>query len=215
MKKLKLLLIYFFIAALFILTGCNSTGEIDKMRLDGYIQRGEMYFSSGGVENILKAEQQYTWAFEIDPKNPIVLLRLGNIYYIYYESYLDEGKTEMAVKYWEASYNSYDKLRKLQPDYPEPYFGLATLFYCRRQYDDGISLLKKILILKSSDIITEAAVHKELGRFYNIQEKFPEAIQEFKEYIRLDPEADDAPTIQSIINTIEKDIKNNPEEPKN
>lgn len=206
MKNLKLLILYvfaFFTLPLFIFTGCKATGEIDKIKLDGYIQRGEMYFNSGGPENILRAERQYLRAFELDPENPIVLLRLGNIYYIYYESHIDKNETEMAINYWKASYNSYDQLRKLHPDYPEPYFGLANLHYCIRQYDEGISLLMKVLELESSDIITKAAAHKELGRFYNIQEKFPDAIREFKEYVRLQPNADDTPTVQMMINTIE------------
>ena len=195
---------------LLIFAGCSS-GPTDKDRLGGYIERGDMYYDVGDLDNYLKAEDQYRRALAIDPKHPRVLIRLGQIYFIYFQNYLYFKDIKMAQDNWNYSYNCFNEALKSEPDNPEPYFGLYRLNYCIKKYDESEKLIRKVMSLPTIDIITQGEAHKELGRIYNAQEKYPEALKEFKEYLEILPEASDSDNIRLIIRTLEKGIPANTE----
>jgi len=198
------------IISLFVLIGCSG-GPSQSDKLAGYIERGDMYYEAGDFDNLLRAEHQYRRALTIDPTNGYVLFRLGNIYYIYYEHHLYRNERETAWHYWNISYNCFNEALKREPHNPDLYFGLATLNYCIKKYDEGIKLVQKVITLSSADIIVQAQAHRELGRFYNAQEKYSDALREFKEYLQILPDAPDADNIKMVIKMLEKEIKPEPE----
>lgn len=189
--------------------GCSSTKNTNLLR--GYLERGDMYYKAGGFDNYQRSENQYRHALNIDLTNIEALVSLGSIYYIYYEHYLQQEDNSTALSYLNISYNCFNQTLKHEPDYPEPYFMLARLNYCIKKYDEGIKLLQKVLTLSSADIITQAMAHRELGRLYNAQKKYPEALSEFEEYLRILPEPEDAYKIKRAIKELEKGIASSSE----
>jgi tetratricopeptide (TPR) repeat protein len=193
-----------------IFAGCAS-GVTDKDRLLGYIERGDMYYDAGDLDNYLKAEDQYRRALALDPKHPRVLAKLGEIYFIYFQNYLYFKDVKMAQDNWNYSYNCFNEAAKYDPEQPQAYFGLYRLNYCIKKYDEAERLIRKIMTLSTIDVITDGNCHKELGRLYNAQENYPEALKEFKKYLEILPEAQDADNIKLIIKTLEKGIPPNQE----
>ena len=193
------------IISVLLLIGCgSSSGNLN--RVAGYIERGDMYFGAGDFDNMLRAEDQYRRALDIDSTNVYVLLRLGDIYYLYFEHHLALKDSETALRYWNTSYNCYNEAVKNQPGNPEPYFGLARLNGRATKYDEGIKLMQKVLNLSSADIVAQAEAHRELGRFYNAQGKYADALREFKEYLQILPDARDADNVNRAIKELEKAI---------
>lgn len=195
------------ILLLLIMVSCKSTkeDEIKKEKLAGYLDRGDMYYK---IADYKRAENQYLYALSIDPENIEALIRLGNIYYVTYESYLLQKDQSKALHYWNTSFNCFNEIIKHKPDYPEPYLMMARLNYCVNKLEESIKLLKKIFSMPSADVITKAIAHKELGRAYNKQENFTEALKEFKEYLRILPDADDSDSVRLAIRMIEKNMSN-------
>lgn len=206
MRTIKVGLLIFIL----LLSSCSSSSN-NTNRLAGYIERGDMYYEAGDFDNLLRAEDQYRRAINIDPNNVYVLLRLGDVYYVYFEYYLNLKDSEKSRQCWNISYNCYTEIMKNQPDNPVPYFGLAKLNGRLMRYDEGIKLMQRVLNLSSADVIFQAEAHRELGRLYNAQDKYADALKEFKEYLLILPDAKDADNIKRAIKELEKAINTPPE----
>jgi tetratricopeptide (TPR) repeat protein len=197
-------------AIILIFAGCAS-GPSDKEKLLGYIERGDMYYDVGDLDNYQKAEDQYRRALALDPKHPRVLIKLGNIYFIYSQNYFIFKDIKMAEDYLNYSYNCFNEAIKYEPENPEPYFGLYKVYYTKGRYGDGIQAIQKLMSLPTIDIIVQGDCLKALGRLYKEQEKYSEALKEYKKYLEILPEAQDADSIRLIIKTLEKGIAPNQE----
>lgn len=91
--------------------------------------------------------------------------------------------------------NTYKKAQKINPRSYDALMGLAELSTMRNNYDLALDLYKKAMNLKSD----EAIVHKKIGDVYRLLGQGTLAIESYRMYLEMNPDASDKAQIDSYI----------------
>lgn len=187
---------------------CINPGPVQSKeeRIQGYLERGGLYFQVGDYQSYVRAEAQYRRVIDLDPTNHEAYSQLGYIYYIFYENDLWRKDFGAAHRNWTKSHNCFNESLKYKPDYGSSYIGLAMLNFCVTRYDKARARLNQALLLPSADPLLKGKAYFWLGRCYVAQEKFPEALKVFEEYLKLLPGGPKAEDVRKAIREIERNI---------
>jgi tetratricopeptide (TPR) repeat protein len=184
-----------------------SLQPLDK---SGFSAQDHYKFGLDRIESrdFQRAEFSFKKAIELDSNFGDAYVQLGFVYYILYEKEVAATKNpETLSNYYNSSYNCYTKGLKCGSKNPQAYTGIARLHEISKQFDKAITnLLKAQELTKPDDISTETIIHFELGHCYLAQEKYNEALAEYKEYLNLIPTGQEHENIETVIKEIEKQL---------
>lgn len=117
-----------------------------------------------------EAIKSYEHLVKTDPKDAVLLNKLG----VAYEVFGNDSRAE----------NAYKRAIKVDKTYASAYNNVGTVEYSRHKYSHAITWYDKTLAL-SPDMAT---VYCNLGYAYFSDKKYPEAMSAFEHAIRLDPQ---------------------------
>ncbi len=115
-------------------------------------------------------------------ENDITLVLLGEIY-------VQKGELIEAE-------NTFKRAQKINPKSYEALVGLADISTKRNNYDLALDLYQKAMLQKSD----EPVLHKKIGDVYRLLGQGALAIESYKMYLEMDPDATDKAQIESFIN---------------
>lgn len=143
-----------------------ETEEYLNAQLRDYIRLGDMFKQRGKPEVALG---QYQKVLRLQPYNPVVLNRLGKIYF--------------ALGNFVKAEESYKEAIKMNPDYVSSYTNLGDLYF---YYKDSAGALTNY---QESNRLNpfNPAIHKNMGLIY-YQSDRQKAIEEWKVTAKLDPQ---------------------------
>jgi tetratricopeptide (TPR) repeat protein len=95
--------------------------------------------------------------------------------------------------------NHYKKAQKINPRSYEALVGLADISTRRNNYDLALDLYKKALKQRGD----EPDLHKKIGDVYRLLGQGTLAIESYKMYLEMDPEASDKPQIDKYMNLMQ------------
>ena len=95
--------------------------------------------------------------------------------------------------------NMYKKSQKINPKNFDALMGLADLSTKRNNFDLALDLYKKAMIEKGDQPI----IHKKIGDVYRLLGQGALAVESYKLYLEMNPEAPDKSQIQSYINLMQ------------
>ena len=95
--------------------------------------------------------------------------------------------------------NLYKRSQKINPKNYESLMGLADISTKRNNFDLALDLYKKAMTLKGD----EALIHKKIGDVYRLLGQGALAVESYKLYLEMNPEAADKNQIQSYINLMQ------------
>jgi tetratricopeptide (TPR) repeat protein len=95
--------------------------------------------------------------------------------------------------------NLYKRSQKINPKNYESLMGLADISTKRNNFDLALDLYKKAMTLKGD----EALIHKKIGDVYRLLGQGALAVESYKLYLDMNPEAADKNQIQSYINLMQ------------
>jgi tetratricopeptide (TPR) repeat protein len=95
--------------------------------------------------------------------------------------------------------NYFKKAQKLNPKSYEALLGLADISTKRNNYDLALDLYKKAMAQKGDEPI----IHKKIGDVYRLLGQGSLAIESYKLYLEMNPEASDKGQIQAYINLMQ------------
>ena len=95
--------------------------------------------------------------------------------------------------------NMYKKSQKINPKNFDALMGLADLSTKRNNFDLALDLYKKAMIEKGDQPI----IHKKIGDVYRLLGQGALAVESYKLYLEMNPEAPDRSQIQSYINLMQ------------
>lgn len=95
--------------------------------------------------------------------------------------------------------NYFKKAQKLNPKSYEALIGLADLSTRRNNFDLALDLYKKAMKQRGD----EAVIHKKIGDVYRLLNQGTLAIESYKLYLEMDPEASDKAQIDKYINLMQ------------
>lgn len=193
---------------------CSSFGytQSKKEKIQGYLERGDIYFRAENYPSYVRAEKQYRNVIHLDPTNYEAYSRLGYIYYIFYENHLWRNRIEDAAQAWNEAYHCFNAALKYKPSYDEACIGLAMIYHCVQRYDKAIELLEQVLSLPKADDLLKGKAYFWLGRCYIGQNKFSEMVRVFKEYLKILPKGSEADELRRAIREVGRN--RNPDKPK-
>jgi len=115
------------------------------------------------------AAEMYRKALEIEPRNPVLLNKLGIAYH--QQSMLEAAK------------RCYERATKVDRSFASSYNNLGTIQYQRKKYRKAISMYKKAIELRPD----MPAVYSNLGYAYFAQKHYEDAMAAFRKALELDP----------------------------
>jgi Flp pilus assembly protein TadD len=124
-----------------------------------------------------KASTEYATAFRLAPRS-------GKVHYDYAMILFREGKLDRAIPEFQAAL-------KRNPDHPEAHYHLGRALYVKGDLEGA-----KVHYLETARLDPKAPVHSALGAVYFRLGQTPEAIAQFKEALRLNP--DDAEAAENL-----------------
>lgn len=95
--------------------------------------------------------------------------------------------------------NLYKRSQKINPKNYESLMGLADISTKRNNFDLALDLYKKAMTLKGD----EALIHKKIGDVYRLLGQGALAVESYKLYLDMNPEAADKNQVQSYINLMQ------------
>jgi tetratricopeptide (TPR) repeat protein len=206
MSRCGLYTVFFFIIVFF--ANCNS----QRFDRTGFSAQDHYKFGLNYIEtnDFQRAEFSFKKAIELDSNFADAYIQLGLVYYILYEKEVSSTKSKnMLSQYYNSSDNCFYKALKCGSKNPRLYTGIARLQIVVNQFGKAIvNLLKAQELTQIDDISTEIIIHYELGNCYLAQEKYLEALSEYKEYLELVPLGQEHENIEYVIKEIEKQLGN-------
>jgi len=184
--------------------------EINNAYASAYLLLGHLYKFSKAGAMADEALDNYNKAKEYEPKNPVIYLGIGDLYYAVKHN--DEAAIENLTKaielkpdyvlgYWELASLYHHKKDdaeaikqllnaiKYDPKYLDAYFLLAAIYKDQKNYPEAIKHLKTATNLAYKDFYP----YKELAKIYEAQQNIEDAVHYYEEAInRLN--ADDSST---------------------
>ncbi len=94
---------------------------------------------------------------------------------------------------------AYKKAQKLNPNSYEALMGLADLSTKRSNYDLALDMYRKAQQVR----VDEPIVHKKIGDVYRLLGQGGLAVESYKMYLEMNPEAPDKKQIESYINLMQ------------
>ena len=159
----------FLVAALF---GCSSffliSASKDPLSAEEHLDLGVAYESSGELE---LAQREYEKALGKNPDLVKALINLGNVHYQKGDYLLAEEK--------------YHRALKLNPQNGDLYNNLAWAHLSQERFDQAHQAAAQALTL---NVPHQHIYHDTQGVIYHHQGRYQEAVQSFKEAIRVSPE---------------------------
>jgi tetratricopeptide (TPR) repeat protein len=144
-------------------------------------RKSEYHSQYGYVLELLgekdKASAEYAMAFRLAPRS-------GKVHYDYAMILFREGKFDQAIPEFETAL-------KRNPNHPEAHYHLGRALYVKGDYEGA-----KVHYLETARLDPKAPVHSGLGAVYFRLGQTSEAIAEFKEALRLNP--DDAEAAENL-----------------
>ncbi len=154
------------------LLGCSSFSLIpaskDPLSAEEHLELGVAYESSGELE---LARREYERALDKNPDLTQALINLGNVHY-QMEDYL------LAEK-------EYCRALKLNPQNGDLYNNLAWVYLSQERFEQAQQAIAQALSLNPTH---RHIYHDTQGVIYHRQGRYQEAVQSFKEAIRVSPE---------------------------
>jgi len=155
-------------------------GEIDDPVADGGVpfkdQAGNPVL---GALNLIKKD------IKENGENDVSLVLLGEIYVA--KDMLVEAET------------TFKKAQKINPKSYEALIGMADISAKRSNFDLALDLYQKAMTIKSD----EAVLHKKVGDVYRLIGQGALAIESYKMYLEMEPDAPDKTQIESYINIMQ------------
>jgi tetratricopeptide (TPR) repeat protein len=160
------------IFSIIALLGCSSLFLIpagkDPLSAEEHLELGVAYESSGELE---LARSEYERALDKNPDLTQALINLGNVHY-------QRGDYSRAEK-------KYQRALKLSPQNGDIHNNLAWVYLSQERFDQAHQVVTQALKLNS----THRHIYLDTqGVIYHRQGRYQEAVQSFKEAIRLSPE---------------------------
>src|SRR4030066_1680593 len=174
---------------------------------DAYFYLGNAYFQKGDFKQAISS---YLKALENNPKDPDLLFQLGLAYYNNKEhksalEIFDRGLkqkkqparfhyglalVQMAQKDFSSAdfnsaINSYKRVIKLKPDYPQAHLELANIYFLANKHADARLAYEEYLKFDS----TNSLVFLNLGRIYYHFRQYSQAIENLNRSAKLSPQA--------------------------
>jgi len=146
---------------------------------------GNCYFQ---MENYDEAEKFYKMVIENDPKNHNALTGIGNCY-------TNRGENEKALEW-------YNKIEFEKIEDPIVLFNVGTIFYNNSKYEEALKYYKKAVEIKEDFL---DGIYQ-LGLAYLTLGKNAEALNEFENYLKHDPDSEKASQVKEFIEYLKKKI---------
>jgi tetratricopeptide (TPR) repeat protein len=130
-----------------------------------YVQMGDLSIKQNKFDSAIL---YYTKALQINPRQVLAYIGMGNIY----KNVKDE---------YDKAISNYSAALKIDSTNKETYYNIAWCYNAKTDYDNAI-----IYALKALDIDNNyRAAYGELGHAYHLSKKYADAIEQFKKYIAL------------------------------
>jgi len=166
----------------------NAYEAIATKYPDAYIIQmsiGNCYFQ---LEDYAQAESSFKKVLEKDPKNHNALLRIGNCY-------ANRGETERAMEWY--SQIEFEKIAD-----PLVLYNIGTYFYNGSKFEQAIQYYKKAIEIQENFL---DGIYQ-LGLAYLASGNSREALVEFENYLKHDPDSERAAQIKNFVQLL-KDKK--------
>lgn len=116
------------------------------------------------------------------------------------EDYYDQGVDLFDAGDFDGAIASYKKAIKLDPEFADAYYGIGTCYLTMKNFKKAFENFEEALFIDPA----HADAHYGMGVVYPIVKKEPvKAIEHFKEYLRLRPNAPDREKVEDWIDQLE------------
>ena len=144
---------------------------------------GNCYFQ---MENYDEAEKFYLMVIEEEPENHGALMGIGNCY-------TNRDDNEKALEW-------YNKIEFEKIDDPTVLFNVGTIFYNNSRYENALKYYKKAVEIKEDFL---DGIYQ-LGLVYLTLGKNAEALNEFENYLKNDPDSEKASQVRGFIEYLKR-----------
>jgi tetratricopeptide (TPR) repeat protein len=144
---------------------------------------GNCYFQ---MENYDEAEKFYKVVIENDPQNHMALMGIGNCY-------TNRGENEKALEW-------YNKIEFEKIDDATVLFNIGTIFKNNSRHEDALKYYKRAVEIQEDFL---DGIYQ-LGLAYLTLGKNAEALNEFENYLKHDPDSDRASQVKGFIEYLKK-----------
>ena len=159
--------------------------EIDPENTDAYYARGLTFYHIGDYE---MAIEDYSKAIEIDPANALAYVGRGNTY-----SILSQNNRALVDYRIAISLGVSDETEESLV-----FLNRGTIYIRLQEYESAETDLTRALELNPDN----ADIYARLGHLYDVQDRFPEALEQYQQYLEMT--GDDAdPVIVERISELE------------
>jgi TolA-binding protein len=147
------------------------------------ISIGNSYFR---MEKYDEAEKNYQKVLEKDPSNALALVGMGNCY-------LNAGNNDKALEY-------YSKIEFEKIDDPTVLYNVGTILYNNSKLEESLNYYKRAVELQENFL----DARYQLGLAYLALGNNQEALKEFENYLKDDPNSERASRVKGFIEYLKK-----------
>lgn len=147
---------------------------------------GNCYFQ---MEDYSQAEEYYLKVLEKDSKNHTVMIAIGNCY-------SNRGDSAKAFEW-------YKKIEIEKIDDPVVIYNIGTFFYNSSQFDEALKYFRKAVDIQKDFL---DGIYQ-LGLAYLALGNNAEALNEFENYLKYDPDSERASQVKGFIELLKKKTK--------
>lgn len=109
------------------------------------------------------------------------------------------GMAEYRMNRLDKSIEAFNEVLKLDKENANAYYWKGVVLHASRKFGDALAALQRADKLGEGKV---ADVHFQLARVYKDQNKFRESAESLEAFLRLKPDAENAPEIREIIKTL-------------
>ena len=173
----------------------NQPGKLP----DDYYQRATYYYDRGQFN---RAEAQLFRAIQLKPEYAEAHNLLGATNYALYERNFKRNP-KISRQYYQRARLAFQEAMKHKKDYASPHIGLAILQILNENFDDAIASLLKAREVEPHNFETMVQTHYHMGRCYNYKKEYRKSLEEFREYLLLNPNGQEVPGVRKAVREIE------------
>ncbi len=153
---------------------------------DAYIVHMNIGHSYFQLENYEEAEKSYLKVLESDPEHVDSLIGVGNCH-------MNRGDSEKAIEW-------YNKIEFEKIEDATVLYNVGTIFYNNSKFDDALKYYKKAVEVQE-DFLDSIY---QLGLTYLAKGSNAEALAQFENYLKFDPDSQKASQVQNFIDYLKK-----------